>query len=229
MACLALSHPIHFCLKSVPVDNAVEKTIATDMLQGKSFDLIQVSHKVRCSLPHITMKNIYLFGRIALQIILGIIVPYPIAVTMHNFLGKRIAPLDSISLTACRSFWRTCSPGWFLSDSMSSLEILDVSQLAFFSKPSMYCEQCSFFWQSCYSCVKSFLLRTFHIRQKKISYLATIFLPFFVFEYHSQVAKISTFTSHEITNHRSLEHFPLLRTNKSIQKTMPSNRERRVE
>ena len=199
------------------------------MLQAKSFDLIQVSHKVRCSLPHITMENIYLFSRIALQIILGNIVPYVIAVTMHNFLWKRIAPLDSISQTAFRSFRRTCSPGWFLSDSMSSLEILEVSQLAFFSKPSMYCEQCSFFWQSCYSCVKSFLLRTFHIRQKKIINLATIFSPFFVFEYHSQVAKISTFTSHELSKQRSLERFPLLRTNKSIQMNMLYKREGRVK
>ena len=170
MACLALSHPIHFCLKSVPVDNVVEKTIATDMLQAKSFDLIQVSHKVRCSLPHITMENIYLFSRIAMQIILGNIVPYVIAVTMHNFLWKRIAPLDSISQTAFRSFRRTCSPGWFLSDSMSSLEILEVSQLTIFSKPNVNCEQCSFFWQSSYSRVKqSFLSRSFHIRQKEIS------------------------------------------------------------
>ena len=37
MTCLVLFRPIHFCLKTVPKDNAVEKTIAADMLQAKSF------------------------------------------------------------------------------------------------------------------------------------------------------------------------------------------------
>ena len=137
---------------------------------SKIIFLIQISHKNRCSLPHIIIKNIYIFIRIDLQILLRIIVLYVIAVTMHYFLGKSIAPLDCISQTACRTFRRPCSPGWFFSDSMSSLEILEVSQLPFFSKPNVDCEECSFFWQSSHSRVKqSFLLRSFHIRQKENS------------------------------------------------------------
>ena len=37
MSYFALYHPIHFCLKTIPVDSAVEKTIAADMLQAKFF------------------------------------------------------------------------------------------------------------------------------------------------------------------------------------------------